>query len=128
MSNITFSPQKYSDYAKFQFWSFRYKITLNGLLSRTKHYPTISTIPFSSKQPKESKSTLGSSKNIVKLYKSGFKDSDENTLRQKLVQKSILKFLSCSPYSRRQNPIKFEQKNMQNCSQNLKERFGRIHQ
>ena len=78
----------------------------------------ISTMPFHSKSPKESKSINGSSKNLSKRPKSAKNNSDENTLRQKLVQKSILKFLSCSSYSPHQNPIKIELKAILKSSKN----------
>ena len=85
----------------------------------------ISTMTFHSKSSKESKSTLGSSKNLAKRSRSGFKVSDENALHQKRIQKSILKFLSCSSYSPHQNPLKIEPKTMRNRPQKLLFMFGR---
>ena len=80
----------------------------------------ISTMPFDSNQPNELKSSLGSFKNLAKLSKSTKNNSDQNTRRSKLVQKSIFKLLSCSSYSPHQNPIKIELKTIRNCSQKLK--------
>ena len=116
MSNITFSPQNIQIMHNFRFSPF---VTKLHQMVPNPHYPMISTMPFHSKSSKESKSTLGSSKNLAKLSKSTKNNSDQNTLRQKLVQKSLFKFLSCSSYSTHQNPIKIEPKTMKKCSQNL---------
>ena len=68
-------------------------------------------------RPKEPKSNLHFVKNLTNRSKSTKNNSDENTLRSKLVQKSILKFLSCSTHSPHQNPIKIVPKTITNCSQ-----------
>ena len=66
--------------------------------------PIISNIPIDSNRPKEPKSNLHFVKNLTNRPESTKNDSDENTLRPKLVQKSICKFLSCSTHSPHQNP------------------------
>ena len=65
-------------------------------------------MPVDSNQPKEPKSNLHFIKNLNNRPRSSIKVSDQNTLCQKLVQKSICNFLSCSSYSPHQNPIKIE--------------------
>ena len=81
--------------------------------------PEISNIPFNSNQTKELKSTLYFVKNLTNRPRSAIKVSDQNALRQKLVQKSIFKFLSCSTHSPHQNPIKIEPRFILKLPQNL---------
>ena len=71
---------------------------------RSDQCPKISSIPIDSNRPKEPKSNLHFVKNLTNCPKSTKNNSDENTLRSKLVQKSIRKFLSCPTHSPHQNP------------------------
>ena len=86
--------------------------------------PKISNILIDSNRPKEPKSNLHFVKNLTNRPKSSIKVSNQNTLRQKLVQKSICNFLSCSTHSPHQNPIKILPKFIQKSFQKSKFPFG----